>query len=72
MGAQFKQDCVEKLKIMLLVLADVAKVKMTFSLGSIAIAMFAAMATLPNLEHAEVHSNFVNNFVTRILSPTSM
>ena len=72
MGAQFKQDCVEKLKIMRPVLVDVAKVKMTFSLGSIAIAMFAAMVTLPNLERAEDPSNFVNNFVTRILSPTSM
>ena len=53
MRAQFKLECAEKLKIMLLVLVDVAKVKMTFSLGSIAIHMFAAMVTSPNLECAE-------------------
>ena len=72
MGAQIKLDYVEKLKTMRPVPVDVAKVKMTFSLGSIAIAIFAAMVTSPNLERAEDHSNFVNNFVTRISSPTSM
>ena len=53
MGVQFKMECVGKLKVRLLVLVDVAKVKMTFSLGSIAIPMFAAMVTSPNLECAE-------------------
>ena len=72
MGTQFKLECVEKLKIMHPVLDDVAKAKMICSLGSIAIAMFAAMVTSLNLERAEDHSNFVNNFVTRISSPTSM
>ena len=48
------------------VLVNVAKAKMTFTLGSIAIAMFAAMVTLLNLERAEDHSNFINNFVTDI------
>ena len=72
MGAQFKLDCVENLKIIRPVLVDVAKAKMICSHGSIAIAMFAAMVTLPNLERAEDHSNFVNNFVTRISSPISM
>ena len=66
MGAQIKLDYVEKLKTIRPVPVDVAKVKMTFSLGSIAIAMFAAMVTSPNLERAEDHSNFVNNFVTDI------
>ena len=72
MGAQFKLECAGKLKIMLLVLVDVAKVKMTFSLGSIAIPMFAAMVKSPNLECAEDHSYSGDNFVTRISSPTSM
>ena len=72
MRAQFKLECAEKLKIMLLVLVDVAKVKMTFSLGSIAIPMFAAMVTSPKLECAENHpydgdNPYGDNFVTRIV-----
>ena len=53
---------------MLLVLVDVAKVKMTFSLGSIAIHMFAAMVTSSNLACAEKYFNFGDNFVTRIVT----
>ena len=59
-------ECVVKLKIMLPVMVDVAKVEMTFSLGSIAIPMFAAMVTSPNSECAENYSNFGDKFVTSI------
>ena len=66
MVAQCNLECVEKLKIMLPVMVDVAKVKVTSFLGSIAILMFAAMVTSPNSECAENYLNFVDKFVTSI------